>query len=289
MTLLTSKNGSIIFGEGHPTLLINDQLRIMDQSPQVLSELCSGKYDTLLSLARRGKALGLEVVDILIAHPNIDEVDMLPRVAAAVMNDIGCCLSLDSRNPSAIEATLKVLHPYKVLINSVSAEPDVMNNILPLAARYDASIVVMPMGLGIGVPHTTGERLEAANVVIDRAQRLGIPREDIVVDGIVLATAVEPDSMIISLQTLRALVDQLNVTTILGISNASHGMPMPFSIDLAYLVSAIPWGLHAALINPEIPGIIETVHAADFLNNRDPYGRRFIAYYRQTIQKVKVI
>ena len=108
MTTLTARNGTIEFGPGLPTLLINDQLRVMDQSPEVLAELREGKLDKLLELARTGHQTGTEAVDILIDHPDLDQRGLLPKIAMAVHEEIGCPISLDSRDPEALEGLARL-------------------------------------------------------------------------------------------------------------------------------------------------------------------------------------
>ncbi len=280
MTTLTSPNGELQIGAGRPTVLINDQLRVMDQSPDILQELRAGRFDTLLELARQGQQVGTDMVDILINHPDLDEVALLPAVAKAVQTAIGCPISLDSRNPAALEASLVALAPHKALINSVAAEPDSLSSLLPLAKRYDAAIAGMPLGHGTRMPKTVEARLEAAQIILREAEKAGVPRDDIVMDGICMATAAEPDSMRVTLETLTAFHQQLGVATVLGIGNAGHGMPDPTHIDLAYLIAAVPWGLDSALVNPVTPGLVESVRAIDFLTARDARGRRYIQHYR---------
>jgi len=257
MTTLTSRNGTTEFGPGLPTLLINDQLRVMDQNPQVLAELQEGRLDSLLAMARAGQEAGMDVADILINHPDLDETRVLPQVAVAVHEALGCPISLDSRNPEALAAALAALRPYKALINSA-----------------------MPIGHLHGMSRTAEGRLAEARVIVEAAQARGIPREDVVVDAICLASSAEPDSMRATLRTVRALRDELGVTTLLGIGNAGFGMPERTYIDLAYLLAAVPHGLDAALVDPATPGLIEGVRAIDFLAGIDPYGKRYIEQYR---------
>ncbi len=266
-------------------MLINDQLRVIDQHPSVLEELRSGRFERLLELAYRGKQAGIEVVDILMEHPDLDETELLPRIVAGVNEQVGCFVALDSRNPAALEAALKALHPYKALINSVNAEPELMNQVFPLAKEFGAAVVGIPIGPTHDIPHTVEGRLEGARVILAAAQSYGIPKEDVVIDAICLATAVEPDTMSVTLQTLSVLESEFDVATILGIGNAGHGMPTPTYIDLAYLLAAVPWGLHAALVNPSTPGLVEATLAIDFLTNRDSYGKRYIQYYREKKKK----
>jgi 5-methyltetrahydrofolate--homocysteine methyltransferase len=279
MTILTSRAGSLEIGPGQPICLINDQLRVMDQSPEVLAELREGRLDRLIELACLGRQVGADMVDILIAHPDLNEAALLPKIAMAVHEHVGCPISLDTRDPEALEAALWALRPHKALINSVSAEPEPLECLLPLAKKYGAAIVGMPVGPRYGMPMTVEGRLEEARLIIEAAEAAGLAREDIVMDAICLASAAEPESMSVTLETLRAFHFELDVTTILGIGNAGFGMPEQTWIDLTYLLAAVPWGLDAALVDPRTPGLIECVRAADFLTGRDPYGHGYIQHY----------
>lgn len=283
MVKLTSRSGELLIGPGLPTVLINDQLRVMDQSADVLAELKTGRIDRLLELARRGQAVGVDMVDILVNHDDLDEVELLPRIAAAVHDAIGCPIALDSRHPAALAAALAALRPHKVLINSVTAEADSIETLLPIAKAYGAAVVAMPIGHQHGLPRTVAARLEELDTFLAAAQRYGIPRDDIVVDTICLASSAEPDSMRVTLETTRA-VSKMGLATLLGIGNAGFGMPMPTRIDLAYLIAAIPWGLNAALVDPATDGLIDSVRAVDFLTGNDPYGLRYIQAYRSQQQ-----
>jgi 5-methyltetrahydrofolate--homocysteine methyltransferase len=280
MTVLTASNGTLAFGPGLPTVLINDQLRVLDQTPEVLAELRRGKFDTLLELARFGEQVGVDMVDILIDHYDLDEAALLPRIAAAVHDEIGRPISLDSRNPEGLRGALSALQPYKALINSVTAEAACLQSLLPIAREYRAAIIGMPIGDEHGLPKCVDGRLAEARTIVEAAERHGIPREDVVIDAICLASSAELGSMRVTLETLQALHRELGVATVLGIGNAGFGMPEQTRIDLAYLVAAVPWGLDAALVDPATPGLIEAVRAIDFLNGQDPYGDLYIAHHR---------
>jgi 5-methyltetrahydrofolate--homocysteine methyltransferase len=284
VTQLIAPNGTLEFGPGLPTVLINDQLRVMDQSPEVLAELKRGCLDKLLDLARWGHAVGTDMVDILINHPDLDEAALLPQVAAAVQAEIGCPIALDSRHPAALEAALEALCPHKALINSITAETESIESLMPLARRYGAAVVGMPIGHLHGLPKTVAGRLEELSVFLSAAEKHGIPREDIVIDTLCLASSAEPGSMRVTLETTQA-VNAMGLATVLGIGNAGFGMPEPTRIDLAYLSAAIHWGLNAALVNPATDGLIPTVRAADFLCGNDPVGRRYIQHYRAQRQR----
>jgi 5-methyltetrahydrofolate--homocysteine methyltransferase len=281
VTFLTSPEGSLEFGKGCPTLLINDHLRVMDQDENILTELARGNITPLIQIAKMGRKQGLPAVDILMAHPDLDEVSLLPKITKAVIEEVGCFILLDSRDPQALEAALIEMRPYKAMINSVNADPEVMEALLPLVAKYDAAVVVIPLGAGKRVPETAAERVTEAKIIIESAKRYDIPLDNLVIDAICLASSVEPGTMEATLQTLAA-IEEMGLTTILGIGNAGHGMPTQTYIDLAYLLAAIPWGLHSALVNPITPYLVETTLAVDFLLDRDPYGKRYINRYRES-------
>jgi len=280
VTTLTSRAGSLDFGPGHPTVLINDQLRVVDQTPEVLAELRANGFDTLLELARFGHRVGVDMVDILIGHHELDEVALLPTIAVAVHDEIGCPISLDSRNPQALRGALRALQPYKALINSVTAEASCLNELLPVAAENGAAIVGMPIGDVYGFPKSVEGRVAEAWTIVRAAEQYGIPREDIVIDAMCLASSAEPGSMRLTLDTLRALHEELGVATILGVGNAGFGMPDRTRIDLAYLLGAVPWGLDAALVDPATPELVPGVRAIDFLTGRDPWGERYLSHHR---------
>jgi 5-methyltetrahydrofolate--homocysteine methyltransferase len=141
----------------------------------------------------------------------------------------------------------------------------------------------MPIGEDHGLPKTVEGRIAEARTILEAAERHGIPRQDVVIDAICLASCAEPGSIQVTLETLKALHDDLEVATVLGIGNAGFGMPDQTRIDLAYLVAAVPWGLDAALVDPATPGLIEQVRAIDFLVGGDPYGSRYIEHYRSRV------
>jgi 5-methyltetrahydrofolate--homocysteine methyltransferase len=284
MTILTSRNGKLYIGPDHPVVLISDQLRL---GPQWDEASADAALEQMVTLARRAISAGLDMVDLMVTGPATDEsaafvTHLLPRLAVAVHDAVGCAISLDSRHPAALRAALTALRPYKVLINSVTAEADVLATLLPLAAEFGAAIIGMPIGDHHGLPKDVQGRMKEAEVILERAAAHGIPSEDVVMDAICLAPSAELGSMAVSLETLRRFHDELGVATTLGISNAGYGMPEPFHIALAYLLSAMPWGLDSALVNPRTPLLIEAVRAGDFLTHRDPYGRRYLQHYRAT-------
>ncbi|MBE0686997.1 MAG: dihydropteroate synthase [Anaerolineaceae bacterium] len=286
MTSLTSIYGTLTFGKEYPTMLINDQLHVINKPLSIIEPLSNGNLDYFLDLAKWGKEIGTDMTAILITHPEIDEVNLLPKLAKTIHVETGSPVGLDTRNAEAIEAALSELFPYKSIIWTVTAEQTVLEELLPIAKKYHAVVAGMPMGnSGSGVPMSVEERIAAANVIINACLDIGIPREDIVIDAICMPVALlQKDSFKITMETISTL-NAMGITSQVGVGNAGSNMPDRDSIHLSYLLGALAWGLDAAFINPGIHGLISNVRAMDMLTERDPDCRRFLKHWRSTQSK----
>ncbi|NPV74815.1 MAG: dihydropteroate synthase [Anaerolineae bacterium] len=286
MTTLTSRNGTLEYGPGKPTMLINDQLYVINRPPEVIEPLSRGKIDYFLELARWGHAVGTDMTAILLTHPEINEVELLPRLARAIHDELGSPIGLDTRNAEAIEAALSELRPYKSIIWTVTAEQPLLDTLLPIAKRYGAAVAGMPMGrYSAHVPMTAEERVAEAKVILEACEGYGIPRQDVVIDAMCMPVGLlQSGAYRVALQTI-AILHEMGITTQLGIGNAGSNMPDPKHIGLAYLLGAMSWGLDSAFINPGIDGLIESVRAMDMLTERDPACRRFLQRWRETQKK----
>jgi 5-methyltetrahydrofolate--homocysteine methyltransferase len=264
-------------------MLINDQLYVINKPDHVVEALSRGQIDHFLELARWGHTVGTDMTAILLAHPEIDEVELLPRIARAVLDETGSPVGLDTRNPEAIEAALSEIQPYKSIIWTVTAEEAVLKRLLPIAKHYGAVVAGMPMGRrSMHVPMTASERLAEAQVILDACEGIGIPPEDVVIDAVCMPVGLlQPNSYRVTLETIAGL-HNMGITTQVAVGNASSMMPGPKQIDLAYLVGAMSWGLDSVFVDPGINGLIETVRAMDMLTERDPECRRYLKHYRST-------
>lgn len=282
MTTLSSPLGTLTFGKGHPTMLVNDQLHVINRPASIIEPLCRGDVSHFVNLAKWGKEIGTDMTAILLTHPEIDEVEILPKLAKTILNETGLPVGLDTRNAEAIDAALTEIYPNKSIIWTVTSEDHVLGSLLPIVKKHNAIIAGMPMGsISTGVPMTTAERLDEAHTIINACLEYEIPIEDIVIDAICMPMALlQPEAYKVTLETIAGL-SQEGITTQVGTGNASSNMPDREHIDLAYLLGALPWGLDVAFINPGIPGLISTVRAMDGLTNRDPDCRRFLKHWRK--------
>jgi 5-methyltetrahydrofolate--homocysteine methyltransferase len=279
MTQLIGTRSSVEFGPGLPLLLINDQLRVYDQSPAIFEALRCGDVAPLVHLAQAGAEKGCQAVDILVDHHQLNEADLLPKVFRAVDRALGCPISIDSRNAAAIERAVDG-YPGKAMLNSVVYETELLEQLLPLVAKYNMAVVSMLVD-DVYIPPTWQERLDVARKILQITDAAGIPRQDIVFDCVCLAAAAAPNSMQVTLDTLKAVHQELGMSTILGIGNAGFGMPDQTKLDMMYLSIAASWGLDAALVDFHTEHLQIFSRAVDFLTARDLYGVNYIALYRK--------
>ena len=277
---LSNAAGSIPFGPGAATLCVNDQCGYECERPEVQAELEAGCFDSLVRLARAGVEQGLPVFNVQLMAPNLAHLErsLTPRLVEVVYTETGACIAVDSRDPETVDRALAA-YPHKALCNSVTGEHDNLRTMLPIIARHGAAI-----GTGLvyerGVPQTVQERLMVARRIVQAAEAHGIPRNDVIIDAVCLPSSVAPDSMRVTLETLKALRDELGVPTLLGISNAGHLMPQPRMLDLAFFAAAVSWGLDVAMIDPKTPLLPWMWRGLDFLIGADPTGKAYLNYYR---------
>jgi 5-methyltetrahydrofolate--homocysteine methyltransferase len=287
MTTITSGLGPVEFGTGRPTLLINAHLRAYDDDTGgldygVLELLKQRDFSPLIARAQQSIAeWDCRAVDICLDAPGLKEADLLPEVAMAVHEATGLALSLDTRNAQALRRALQV-YPHKVLINSTDADAANLQRLLPVVAEYHAALVVILTDEG-NIPQTVSERMAIAERLIRIAEGYGIPLEDLVIDPVCMPSSAVPDAMAVTLDTLRALKREYDVTTILGVTNSGFGMPAYGGIVQAYMLAAMAAGLDSVLAvtaSPVIPLLATSTLAMDFLTGRDPNGQHYLATYR---------
>lgn len=281
---LSYPGGLIRFGPSEPTLCVNDQCGYYYERPQVLHELREGRFDSLIELARQGMGLGLPVFNVQLMEASLldQESELVPAAVAAIFEATGCCIAVDSRDPVTVDRALAA-YPFKAMCNSVTGERENLRSMLPVIAEHGAALGTA-LVYENGVPETVKDRLYVARRIVDAAEAHGIPREDVIVDGVCLPSAFMPDSTRTTLQTLKALHEELGVPTLLGISNAGFMMPNPRLIDLAYLLAAVSWGLDVAMVDPFTTNLAAEVRAIDFLVGKDPYAKQYLDHYRATAQ-----
>jgi 5-methyltetrahydrofolate--homocysteine methyltransferase len=278
VTIVTGKDCDVRFGPGLPTVVIGERINPTNRK-KLAEELKEGKLDIVGEDAKKQAEAGADIIDVNVGAVGVDEEEMLPRAVKKVMEVTTRPICIDSANPNAIKKVLEVC-PYKVLINSVNGEEKSMEKILPLVKESGNAIVCLTMDEK-GIPDDAETKINIAKRIIQRTESLGISREDIVVDCLVMAAATDPNSGKVTLETLKRVTEELGVSTTMGVSNISFGMPNRSLLNINFLSMAILNGLTAPIADPLTAGLLEAVWAADFLVGRDPYGINYISMYRK--------
>ncbi|MDD5440417.1 MAG: dihydropteroate synthase, partial [Candidatus Omnitrophica bacterium] len=240
------------------------------------AELAEGRMTLVRQLAKDQEARGALLLDINAGVAGIDEKKTLVSMIGNVSGISGLPLVIDSSNHRAIEAALKV-YPGRALINSVSGEKIKLRKILPLARKYGAMVIALPIDEK-GIPRGTEKRKRIVQTIIKSARRLGIRKEDIVIDGLALAVSSDPASALETMKMITWAQRDLGMQTVVGLSNISFGLPKRPWMNAAYLVMLQSEGLTMAFLNPFDSELMGIKRAVDVLNGRDKDAGAYIAY-----------
>jgi len=242
-------------------------------------ELRRGETSTVAREAREQAARGAAILDVNVGAPGVDEAALMARAVFAANTAADAPVMIDSADPAALRAGLESADGRPV-INSVSGEKKKLAAVLPLAARYGAAVVCLPLD-ETGIPPTARGRLAVVRRILRAAQRAGVPRQSLIVDGLTTTVGAQPDGARVTLETIRAVRERLGLPTILGVSNVSFGLPNRGLLNRSFLAMAMGQGLSAAILNPHDAEMGHTAAAVRLLlgeaGSAGAFVRRFAA------------
>jgi 5-methyltetrahydrofolate--homocysteine methyltransferase len=273
-TKLRSKKGKeVSIGDGSPTAIIGERINPFGRSG-IKEALERGEIEPILRVAEEQISDGADVLNVNVASFGIDEVSVLPFVVGQIMERFDIPLCIETRNREALLRTLE-LGCGKPIVNSVPGEETVMEQILPIVREYGCCVVLIASD-GKGIPKDPRSRFEIIGRILERAEKEGIPREDIIVDSICESVAINGKAAINTFETMKMIKEAWDLNLILGATNVSFGLPSRHLINVVFLSTAITYGLTCAITNPKIlkPYIV----AADLVAGRDPLARRYTAF-----------
>ncbi len=230
--------------------------------------------DYILDVAVQQEDAGADILDVNVGFPGVDEASMLPRVVKKIQSAVSLPLQLDSSNPEALEAALRVYNG-KASVNSVNGEPQVLERILPIVKKYGAAVVGLALDKG-GIPQTAEGRVSVARRILEAALSCGIPKEDVWIDCLVLTASAQQDQAMETIKALRAVQEELGLRALLGISNISFGLPNRALIDQTFLVQALGAGLTLPILNPNQREVMGAVAAFRLLSGEDRECRAYV-------------
>jgi 5-methyltetrahydrofolate--homocysteine methyltransferase len=274
-TILRSASKEVMVGIDRPFIIIGEKINPTGRK-KLAAALTEGNSDYVRQLAESQVAWGADVLDVNVGTPGLDEVAAIRKVIQAVASVVSVPLCLDSGNPEVLAAGLAVA-PGKPLVNSVSGEEKRLMNVLPLVKEHGAAVIGLTMDDN-GIPKTAEERVAVAEKIIERAVKMGIPVDDIVIDPLVLTVGSDSQAALVTLQTIDLVRKEFGVNINLGASNVSFGLPDRLSVNQAFLALAIQLGATCSITDPTKLG--PTIKAADLLLGRDDNSLRYIKYFR---------
>lgn len=260
------------------TMIIGERINPTGRS-RLAEELREGRLDLALADAAAQAEAGADYIDVNVGAPGVDEAELLPRLVTAVAERTGLPVCIDSADPAALAAALEVYAVPEAMVNSITADDESMDAVLPLVAKAGCSVIAMTKDHE-GIPATPQERLSKARKMVERAASHGIPAERVFVDCLTIPAATDANAAGVTLESVSLIRGELGCRMVLGASNISFGMPERPAINAAFLCLAIGAGLDAAIVNPLEPGLVMAIRAADFLLGKDRMGRAYLKHYR---------
>jgi 5-methyltetrahydrofolate--homocysteine methyltransferase len=275
-TILRGKTSEVIIDTEGPVVIIGESIN-PTRRKKLVETLSNHDFSLAIELALNQIETGADVLDVNVGYPGVDDASLLPLTVKAIQEAVDIPLCLDSPNPKAIEAALKVAAG-KVLINSVNGEEQSLRAILPLAKEYGAAVIGLVMD-DDGITHDPEKRYSIAEKILNRAVQAGIPEEDVVIDPLAMAVSADPNACLVTLETIRLVHDRLGLNITQGASNISFGLPMRVELNNAHMALSIWSGLTCPIANPA--KITAFVRATDLVRGRDDFAMRFTEFFHQ--------
>jgi 5-methyltetrahydrofolate--homocysteine methyltransferase len=276
-TKIWSARQEVEVGRDLPLVIIGE--RINPTGKKILAEsLERGSMAVVVEEARRQVAAGAKVLDVNVGLSGADEAGLMVEAVAAVSAAVDVPLCLDSARPEVLAAGLGV-YSGKALVNSVNGEEAKLEAVLPLVAEHKAAVIALTMD-DKGIPTDVNTRLAIAGKIIDRADRLGIPLEDIIIDPLAMSVAADDQAGLTALHALAAIRHHFDVNQTIGASNVSFGLPDRAAVNTVFLAMAVMAGLTCPITDPTVWDIKRTLVLTDLMRGKDEYGMNYITAYR---------
>lgn len=249
------------------------------------AELRSGSLDMVTEMAEAQEAAGAAVLDVNMGMNGIDEKEMMVKAVKELSIVTDLPLSIDSSHVDVVEAALRI-YPGRALINSISLEPEKFEHLIPVAKKYGAMFILLPLSEK-GLPKDMREKKEIIHTILEAALEQGLWKEDIIVDGLVATVGANKKAALETLETISYCKNELGLATACGLSNISFGLPERMYVNSAFMAMAIQAGLTMAIANPSQDLLMHTVFAADLLMNKKEGDIRYID--RVANRKISVV
>ncbi|MCI9373173.1 MAG: dihydropteroate synthase [Lachnospiraceae bacterium] len=269
---LTSERKTVAFGLDDTFMIVGERINPTGKK-KLQEQLREGSLEMVSAFAEEQEACGASILDVNMGMSGIDEKEMMLRAIETVSSITSLPLSIDSSHVDVIEAALR-RYPGRALINSISYEKVKFESLLPIAKKYGAMFILLPLS-DAGLPENLQEKTEIIEKIKERALELGMRKEDIIVDGLVTTVGANKTAAVETLETIR-YCKKNGLATTCGLSNISFGLPERSYVNTAFLTMAIQAGLTMAIANPSQELLVSLAFASDLLLNKEGADIRYI-------------
>ena len=273
-TTVSSAARTVVIGPSHPIVIIGERINPTGRK-DLARALEEGNFGLVQSEAVKQVEEGAHILDVNVGVSGIDEPRVLKQAVLAIGAVTDAPLCIDSADPKALKAALEVYRG-KALVNSVNGEKHKLEQVLPLVKDHGAAVIGLTMD-DKGIPRAAEKRLEIAGRIVETAEQMGIPRENVIIDPLAMAVSADHLSALETLRALRLIRDELGVNQTLGLSNVSFGLPERASINAVFLAMAVTSGLTCPIVDPTVWEMRRALLVSDMLLGKDDFCLHFIS------------
>jgi 5-methyltetrahydrofolate--homocysteine methyltransferase len=274
-TVLKGPSSEVIIAPDRPIVVIGERINPTGRKA-FSAELQAGEMSRIARDAKAQADAGARVLDVNVGAAGVDEVKLLPQAIQIVQDAVDLPVSIDSANPEALAAGLKVARG-RALINSMNGETAKLKAVLPLVAEYGAAVIALCMD-DRGIPATPEARLVVAENMVKQAAAYGVAPEALLIDPLVMNVGADYKAGAVTVEAARLIRAELGCNMTAGASNASHGMPEREVLNTVFLAILAQVGVNAPICNPLKNGL--AVCAINLMLGHDEWGITYIQAYR---------
>lgn len=277
-TVITSPTRTVVIGPGRPFVIIGERINPTGRK-KLAAEMAAGDFNRVRSDAIAQVEAGAHVLDVNAGIPLADEPGILAEAIRIVQSVTDAPICIDSSIVAALKSGLQAVKG-KPLVNSVTGEEERLESVLPMVAEYKAAVIAISND-ETGISYDPKVRLAVARKIVERAERFGIPRNDVIVDPLAMPVGAVPGAGAHVFELVRMIREELGCNTSVGASNATFGLPGRPALNGAFLAMAIAAGMPCAITNPIEPEIRRSIMAADLMMGHDENCAAWVAAHRR--------
>ena len=276
-TVISSFSRTALIGDEAQPLIIGERINPTGKK-RFKQALIDHDIDYIISQGLEQEKAGAHALDVNVGSPEVDEVELIQEVVGKLQSILPLPLQIDTSNVEAMEKALRMYNG-KALINSVNGKEETMEAVFPLVKKYGGVVIGLALDEN-GIADTADGRVAVARKIYERAADYGIAKENVIIDGLCMTVSADPESALVTLETIRRIHDELGGNTILGVSNISFGLPARELINSYFFAMALQAGLSSAIINPNNKAMMQAYRTYCALSGKDTNFTNFITAYQ---------